>query len=176
MIEYLKSLSPETLTWLAGVVAVVLTTLVQGLSKKFKPWSWLARKFGEAMNASMNEKFDALDKKIIDHEKLADQRYQELKKQDEVHYQELKKRNEEQDEKTQHQLALDARRRILRASDEIRQGIKHSEEFFNDVLDDMTLYDNYCEDHPKFKNHRAVSAEETIRKAQRHCIDNNDFL
>ena len=128
------------------------------------------------MNSSMMEKFESLDKKISEYEKSTDQKYQELKEQDQKHYEELKRRDDEQDEKRQLRIALDSRRRILRASDEIRQGVKHSEEFFNDILDDMTLYDNYCDENPKFKNHRAVSAEETIRKAHRHCIDHNDFL
>ena len=176
MVEFLKSLSGENLVWLTGTVAVILTTLIQSLSKKFKPWSWLARKFGEAMNFSMMEKFEFLDNKISEYEKSTDQKYQELKDQDQKHYEELKRRDDEQDEKRQLRIALDSRRRILRASDEIRQGVKHSEEFFNDILDDMTLYDNYCDENPKFKNHRAVSAEETIRKAHRHCIDHNDFL
>ena len=47
--------------------------------------------------------------------------------------------------------AVNARVRILRASDEIRHGVKHSKEYFDQICDDITLYENYCRNNKDFK-------------------------
>ena len=54
----------QTITWLAGVLCVVITTLIQKLSTKYKPWTWLAEQFGKAANKEMVDKIDTLSKKV----------------------------------------------------------------------------------------------------------------
>lgn len=72
--------------------------------------------------------------------------------------------------------ALDARRRILRFADECIRGEKHSEEYFNDILDDITMYTNHCDRNPGFKNAKCALSIEIIENAYRHCVEENDFL
>ncbi len=72
--------------------------------------------------------------------------------------------------------AVNARIRILDASDQIRRKVKHSEEYFNQINDDITLYNKYCDDHPGFKNNRAVHAIENINRVYAKALEENDFL
>ena len=58
--------------------------------------------------------------------------------------------------------AIEARGHILRFRDELYNDIKHSQEYFEQVLDDIAVYDSYCDDHPKFKNGRTKAASEYI--------------
>lgn len=68
------------------------------------------------------------------------------------------------------------RTRILRFSDEVIRGMHHTEEHFNDVLDDITEYTRYCDTHKEFKNEKAVLAIENVKQAYRWCAENDDFL
>lgn len=147
-------LEAQDLVWLTGVIVAAVTTAIQGLSKKYKPWSWLARKFGSAMNKDMFDKLDTLSTKV-------DQ---------------LEKRDNEQDAAMAEEHARAARRRILRCSDEIRRKERHSEEYFNDVLDDISHYKKYCDEHPKFENEKAVLAIRLVEKTYEKCVSDNDFL
>lgn len=147
-----QSVKFQDLSWWIGVFLVILVTAVQNFSKKFKPWSWLAQHIGDAINKTMFDKMDNLEKRV-----------DELKAQDQLHYTELKEKNDKQDAENELSKAKNARRRMLRFADEIRSGQYHSIEFFNDIMEDMTFYDNYCTDHPKFKNHRAVASETLIQ-------------
>ena len=69
-----------------------------------------------------------------------------------------------------------ARRRILRADDELRIGIKHSKDFFEDILRDIDSYEAYCDAHPHFKNRVAESAIKNVADTYDHCKAANDFL
>lgn len=69
-----------------------------------------------------------------------------------------------------------ARRRILRADDEIRIGIKHSKDFFEDILRDIDYYESYCDTHPHFKNRCAESAIRNVAECYDACKANNSFL
>lgn len=66
--------------------------------------------------------------------------------------------------------------RILIASDEIRHGIKHSEEFYDQINDDISKYNHYCRSHPGFQNNKAIHAISNINRAYEECLRNNDFL
>lgn len=147
-------LRPEDLVWLTGVGTVALTTLIQNCSSKYKPWSWLAQQFGKAINKDMIDKLDALTKKV-----------------DELEKTDIKLCEERAEEN-----ALEARRRILRFADECRRHEKHSEEYFNNVLEDISMYRDYCQEHPLFENEKAVIAMGFIDEIYKHCYENNDFL
>lgn len=147
-------LRPEDLIWLAGVGTVTLTTIVQKLSSKFKPWSWLAEQFGNAINKTTLEKLDKLESKVA----------------------ELEKRDNQQDEEREKERALSARRRILRFADECRRQEKHSEEYFNNILEDISMYKDYCDTHPMFENEKAIIAIQVIDETYKRRLDKNDFL
>ena len=68
------------------------------------------------------------------------------------------------------------RTRILRFADELRRDVKHSEEFFNQILDDISDYERYCTEHPEYKNSKAVNAIAEIDKVYQKCMEKNSFL
>lgn len=144
----------QNVVWLSGIIAVAITTLIQGLSSKYKPWTYVAIQIGKAINKETLGKLDGLEKKVS----------------------EIEKHDREQDEKDKEEKAKAARRRILRYADEVRRKEKHSEEYFNDILEDITFYKKYCDDNPLFKNEKSVMAIDAVEKAYKHANDTNDFL
>lgn len=62
----------------------------------------------------------------------------------------------EQDKATQ------ARTKILRFRDELYNNIDHSQEYFEQVLDDIEAYNKYCSIHPEFRNGRTKIAAKYI--------------
>lgn len=72
--------------------------------------------------------------------------------------------------------ATTARVRILRCSDEITRGIRHSKEYFDQTLDDINVYNHHCDSHPDFKNSKAVLAIRNIERVYENCLQENDFL
>lgn len=69
-----------------------------------------------------------------------------------------------------------ARRRILRTNDEIYNHVKHSREYFDDVLEDINAYENYCRKNPDFRNGKAALAIENIERVYRECMKEGNFL
>ena len=69
-----------------------------------------------------------------------------------------------------------ARRQILRFSDELTQQIKHSKDYFDDVLADIDVYDKYCKNNPDFPNNRTLIAEKNIKQNYEIRLQKNDFL
>lgn len=59
--------------------------------------------------------------------------------------------------------AILARTHILRFKDELYNGIHHSSEYFEQTLDDIQTYDQFCSDHPKFANGRTKAAAKYIQ-------------
>lgn len=71
---------------------------------------------------------------------------------------------------------IQARIRILRSTDEIRKGVQHSYEYFRQLNQDITEYEQYCTSNPNFKNNEAVNSIEYINKVYQSCLDSNNFL
>jgi predicted nucleic acid-binding Zn-ribbon protein len=134
-------------------------SLVEVSPIKINPWSvlikWIAKLLGisdlKTEIVQVRDRMDELEKKI-DNMKISEEEKDQLKE------------------------ALAARRRILRFNDELLLKIKHSKEMFNDILKDITDYDNYCRTHPEFKNRKAVFAEENVARAYQQCMIDNSFL
>jgi hypothetical protein len=69
-----------------------------------------------------------------------------------------------------------SRRRILRFNDELYNHVKHSREYFDDILEDVNAYEQYCRKNPDFQNGKAVLAIENIERVYRDCMKNGDFI
>ena len=69
-----------------------------------------------------------------------------------------------------------ARRRILRFNDEIINHVKHSREYFDDILEDVNAYESYCRNNPDFRNGKAALAIENIERVYRECMKEGKFL
>ena len=59
--------------------------------------------------------------------------------------------------------AVLARTHILRFSDEIKNGMVHSSEYWRQQLDDCDTYMRYCETHPNFRNSYTEHADKHIK-------------
>lgn len=63
--------------------------------------------------------------------------------------------------------AVLARTHILRFNDEIYNGIHHSKEYFEQTLDDIIVYNRFCDSRPEFANGRTKMAAENIEQTFR---------
>lgn len=70
----------------------------------------------------------------------------------------------------------EARARILRFGDEVRQGQLHTAEHWSDILRDVDRYEDYCAGHPTYENNRAVSTINYLKSVYQKHLENNDFL
>lgn len=68
------------------------------------------------------------------------------------------------------------RYRILRFDDEIRHDEHHTKEHFDQILEDITEYEKYCDGHPEYKNNKAIMAIGNIKKVYQKCTDERTFL
>ena len=72
--------------------------------------------------------------------------------------------------------AVECRIRILQASDSLRHGYhKHSEEYFDQLNEDITNYENYCNTHSDFKNNKANHAISYINQVYAHALETGNF-
>lgn len=72
--------------------------------------------------------------------------------------------------------AKQARRRIISFSDECRRGVMHSSEHFDNVLEDITFYRQYCADHPKFRNEKAAHSIKYVEEVYEKANRENSFI
>ena len=89
---------------------------------------------------------------------------------------ELSKKIENLENKIDMNKAESNRTRILRFNGEIKRGIHHDEEEFNDCLVAIDYYENYCKTHPTYKNNRAVHAISNIGRVYDDRMRKHDFL
>lgn len=85
------------------------------------------------------------------------------------HLEEMKIKNDEN-------RATDCRYRILRFDDEIRHDERHTKEHFDQILEDITEYERYCDDHPEYSNNKAKMAIKNIKRIYEKCVNENTFL
>lgn len=136
----------QLVSWGAAGTAV-LTGVLEVAPIKIKPWSWLAKKIGRAINGEVIDKVDKLEKDI--QEMRADE---------------------------QEQRAKDARTRVLRFGDELIHDVHHSKEHFDDILQDISDYEKYCDEHPRFENDRMHLTAQLIKDTYRKCMEQHSFL
>lgn len=126
---------------------IILIGMVKIPPLQINLWGWLGKLIGKAINGEVLEKVDVLKEEIDD-----------LKGQQEF------------------QNARQARQRILRFCDEILFSQRHSKEHFDEILEDIDLYEKYCRDHTDYENNRAELAISTIREVYKQCLKTHDFL
>jgi len=71
--------------------------------------------------------------------------------------------------------AIACRVRILKFMDEILEGWNHSFDSYTQVMQDITNYINYCDLHPRFKNHQTEATIEYINNDYQEHLEKNDF-
>ena len=107
----------------------------------------IARAIGRAINAEVMDKLEKLEKGMA----------------------EIKSEVAEND-------AKQAVVRILRFGDEIYNDVLHTKEHFNQILQDITEYEHYCDTHKDFENDRTVATTKLIKEVYEECLENKSFL
>lgn len=57
-----------------------------------------------------------------------------------------------------------ARTHILRFADDLHNGVKHSKEYFEQQIQDIKTYEDYCDNHKEFKNGLTEMASKFIKE------------
>ena len=155
MKEYIVSLTVgEIVGWCASIIAFI--TLVIEFNKKINlhPLSACLNWIGDKTNKGINDKIDTLEVQVMD----------------------ISERQQKIEAVAEEREAVACRVRILRFSDELRRGIRHSQESFGQVIADIDHYELFCRDRPDFQNNRTIVAKGRIIAAYDKCLEDNDFL
>lgn len=81
------------------------------------------------------------------------------------------------EKKSEKKEADSSRRRILAAADELRTGlVLHSKEWFDQLTEDVDVYERYCIDNPKYRNDKATQSIAFIRSNYTKRLEQDDFL
>lgn len=143
-------MTTETLKWLIGLLltSTALTKVLDRIFYKFDKKKDKSDKILEQIG-TIEKQIDAVEKKLDGHIVEEDRYKVDL-----------------------------CRIRILRFSDEIRRNIKHSEESFNNVLEDIDYYVAYCGQHEDvYINSKANAAIKNVKDVYNLCITGVlDFL
>lgn len=136
--------------WVAGGIAVLSVIIEFNKKIKFKPLSITLKWIGNRVNGELVDKINGLEKKVDGLEgSIAD----------------LERNG-----------VVDCRREILQFADELRRGVGHSQETFDQILSDIDMYDRYCKAHNDFQNNKTIAAKKKILEVYDKRLDDNDFL
>lgn len=153
-----------TETWLlisggAGLL-IILFSLIKIKPLEINVWSWILRKIGKAFQGEMIDEVNKLNTKIDN---------LELK----VDILDLKMTKHE--EKDAEDKILQKRKDILVFSDEIYNEVYHSKEHFDEIIELIDDYEDYCDAHPNFENNKALIAIQRIKDVYQDCLENHKF-
>lgn len=126
---------------------VILAGMIKIPKLELNIWNLIGRTIGRSINKEVLEKVSHLSQEV-----------DTLKKDEEL------------------ERARQARQRILRFNDEILFNKRHSKEHFDEILDDIDTYEEYCRTHEDYENNKAVLAIATIREVYKDCLKTHDFL
>ena len=160
--EYVMNLTVgEIAGWLTAIIAS-LTVIIE-FNKKidFSPITVALNWVGNKTNKGLMDEMNSMKKDIAGVRKELDNVAADYKSMKD----EMDRRN-----------AVNARIRILRFGEEIRNGVLHTKEYFDQSLEDIDYYEKYCAEHPEFVNNRTVRTKERIIAAYDKCLEQNDFL
>ena len=135
-------------------VLVALLSLVEVSPIKINPWSGLAKWLGRAING---EVLSAVETIQTAQKAQADALAAHIKADDE--------RN-----------ADTMRMRVLHFNNELLRGDRHTREDFIEILAVIDAYEQYCKNHPNYRNNRASHAIANIGRVYDDRLKLRDFL
>lgn len=150
--EIMCFLKEHTSWWVASLIC--LSLLIEITPIKFNPLSWLAKKIGKAFNGEIMKEIGTLKTEVKDIKKDVTDIREEAKERE----------------------ANNRRTRILEFGDEILHGVDYSKEHFDQILLDITAYENYCDDHPHYMNNVAKETIKHIKYVYQQHLVHDDFL
>ena len=150
--EFILNLTASGGFWYA-VVAVILL-LVEITPIKINPLSWIAKIIGRALNNEVMKKVDSLQEEV------------KSVKTDVADIREEAKERE----------ATNRRTRILEFGDGILHGVDYSKEHWDSILMDISAYEIYCDDHPRYMNNVAKATIRHIKHVYDNHLETDSFL
>lgn len=141
-----------------ALIVAGAAAFVEKTSKTMKPLTKLAKAIGRAINGELMDKVDSLEKTFDSKVDNLDQKIEKMAQEEQL------------------QRAKDARTRVLRFGDELIHNVSHTKEHFDDVLRDITEYEKYCDEHPKFENDQMHITAEHIKETYHKCLKEHSFL
>lgn len=146
MIEAMTEMTVGEFVGYFLLIAGGIAVAIEKTSKTLKPLTKLARAIGRAINGEVMEEVKQLKKDFNEMKETEDMRN-----------------------------AKAARSRVLRFGDELTHDVHHTKEHFDDVLRDITDYNNYCDSHPNFENDQMHETAEYVKAIYRECLKNHSF-
>ena len=144
--------------WRQGLIYLILGSgIIQIAPIKINPFTWLAKKIGNALTADLKSDLKA------DFTELND-KVNNIETKLETHINENKRER-----------AADYRARIIRFNDEIMEEKTHTKEYYDNILEDIDKYEAYCNSHPDYPNNKAVMAIHNIKVKYEEHMENNSF-
>lgn len=137
----------KTILFGGSGVLLVLMTIVQISPIKFNPWSYIGRGIGRLINGEVLAEVGNVRAELTDHKIKSEERHATL-----------------------------CRSHILRFGDEVRHGIPHSKEGYDNILLDIDSYEEYCDKHPDYKNNVALATIKHIKKMYQKHLEEDSFL
>ena len=138
---------------LAGLIALI-SIFIEITPIKVNPISRILKWVGKRTTKEVMDQFNVLEGKV-----------QDLSDQFDTMSNLMGERN-----------AIACRVRILQFGDECRRNRQHSKEMFDQVLEDIDVYEHYCAAHEEFKNNKTVLTTERIKEAYAKCLKDDTFL
>lgn len=153
-----------------GGVIIFIISLIKIPKLELNIWSYLMKMFSTALNKEVMSELKTLKTDIVavkDDLKTVTTKVNNL----ETKIVESNEQDEERD-------ALSARQRILIFNDDLlyHDDILHTKERFDNVLNDIDMYEKYCNSHKNFSNNQAVMAIQNIKDVYKYCVKNHRFL
>lgn len=137
-----------------GISILVILSLIEISPIKINPISWVINEIGKALNKETLDKIGDLKTEI----KNVDNRVSKLENT-------IEENN-----------VIQCRIRILHFGDEVSHGVNHSRDNFKQVMQDITVYDAYCRDHPNFQNDMTKITAKRIEEDYIEKDKNDSFL
>lgn len=139
--------------WIAAIIAVVLG-IVEKSGIKWNPYSVILKAIGRGINGEMLKKIEDIEKNLSNVQNKIDSLDTEVKENAIVNY----------------------RTQFTRFGDELRHGMKHSKDHFDQTLMNITKYEQYCQVHKNFANNVTEATAKLIKRNYEERLEKNDFL
>lgn len=137
----------------SGLIVAVMS-IIQVSKIEINPQSWIATQLGNALNAGVMKEI-----KDIKTEQ------EETRKKLDAHIEEGEERK-----------ADNYRSCVLRFNNELVRGLGHTEEDYDEILDVIWKYNEYCKTHPKYKNNKMPHAIKNVERMYDEMLQTNGFL
>ena len=133
--------------WLIAAGILGIPTLIQISPIKLDPWKFLLKVIKKMLYGDVLAQISDVNKKLDGHIK-----------------------------KNELDTVKASRLRILRFNDELIRGLTHTKEHFDEILEDVNVYDKYCKEHEEYENAKAELSIQNIKRVYQHLEKTNGFL